>query len=222
MKAKKLISTITSFILIALVITLAAIFISSKMTGGDPTFFGYQLKAVLSGSMEPEFDRGSIIAVKPGGDMTRFEKDDIITFKRDEKTYITHRVLEVKKDGNQVFYITKGDNNEDPDSSHVLSGQVVAEYTGFTVPYIGYFVNFAKSKMGTAAVLFIPGILLIIYAIHLINSALSDIRNQKKIKTEQLKIDVINYEDTKSELKVERKSETSFRNKNYSGIGRGK
>jgi signal peptidase I len=223
MKVKKLISTLTSFILIALVITLTAIFISSKITGGDPTFFGYQLKAVLSGSMEPEFDRGSVIAVKSGGDMTRFEKGDVITFMRDEKTYITHRVLGVKKDGEQVFYETKGDNNEDPDSSPVWSGQVVAEYTGFTVPYIGYFVNFVKSKEGTAAILFVPGVLLIIYAIHLIRSALVDMRTQRQngperkseIKTET---QVITEGMEKPELNID----TPFRNRNYSGIRRKK
>lgn len=34
---------------------------------GEPQVFGYQLKTVLSGSMEPEIKTGSIIAVKPGG-----------------------------------------------------------------------------------------------------------------------------------------------------------
>jgi signal peptidase I len=219
MKVKKLISTLTSFILIALVITLTAIFISSKITGGDPTFFGIQLKAVLSGSMEPEFDRGSVIAVKSGGDMTRFEKGDVITFMRDEKTYITHRVIGVKKDGEQVFYKTKGDNNEDPDSSPVWSGQVVAEYTGFTVPYIGYFVNFAKSKEGTAAILFVPGILLIIYAIHLIKSALAEMASNRRKKHESQKVNEV---ETEVEKVQEPKSDTPFKNSNYLGIGREK
>jgi signal peptidase I len=215
MKAKKLISTITSFILIVLVVTLGYIFISSKINGGDPTIFGYQLKVVLSGSMEPEFDRGSVIAVKPGGDMTLFEKGDVITFMRDEKTYITHRVLDVIKDGDQVFYTTKGDNNEDADSEKVWSGQVVGEYNGFTVPYIGYFVNFAKSKEGTAAILFVPGILLIIYSIHLIKSAISEISaNRNKINV----IQKSNRVDKDIET-VNREIDNPFKNNNYTGIG---
>ena len=76
---------------------------------------------------------------------------------------VTHRITEVVKSGESVLYRTKGDNNNAEDMNPVLSDNVVAEYTGFTVPKAGYFINFAQSKNG-AFLLLIPGFLLLIYS----------------------------------------------------------
>ena len=51
--------------------------ISSKASGGEPQVFGYQLKTVLSGSMEPAFNTGSIIAVKPSRRSNNFKREGI-------------------------------------------------------------------------------------------------------------------------------------------------
>ena len=42
---------------------------------------GYQFKSVLSGSMEPTFLTGSIIAIEPNKDGSKYQKGDVITFK---------------------------------------------------------------------------------------------------------------------------------------------
>lgn len=135
----------------------------TKVSGGEPNLFGYQLKTVLSGSMEPDIQTGSMIAVKPGGDMTRFTEGDVITFKENNDTLITHRIVEVIQSGENTLYRTKGDNNNGVDIEPVLSDNVVAHYTGFTVPYVGYITSFAQSKNG-AFLLIIPGILLVAYS----------------------------------------------------------
>lgn len=77
---------ITILLFLLLMLTLFVV-ISSEVSGGEPQVFGYQLKTVLSGSMEPEIKTGSIIAVKPGGEMTRFKKGDVISFIT-EKEYL--------------------------------------------------------------------------------------------------------------------------------------
>ena len=82
---------------------------------------------------------GSIIAVKPVENAANLKKDDIITFKESEDILITHRIVEVIKNGEQTMYVTKGDNNDDKDTNPVVSQNVVAEYSGFTIPYVGYF-----------------------------------------------------------------------------------
>ncbi|SEU09565.1 signal peptidase, endoplasmic reticulum-type [Salinibacillus kushneri] len=162
------------------VLTLALFFVTiSKASGGEPEIFGYQLKTVQSGSMEQEFQTGSIIAVKPGGDMTRFEKGDVITFVAEDQKLITHRVVEVVESGGKTLYRTKGDNNNAADLNPVRSENVVAVYAGFTIPYLGYFVDFAKSQNG-AFLLLIPGILLLCYAGFTIWRALSELDKSKK------------------------------------------
>ncbi len=160
---KKVVSSTISFVLIAALVLLTFTVISVKASGGEPEVFGHQVKTVLSGSMEPEFKTGSIIAVKPGGDMERFQEGDVITF-MEEDILITHRVVDVVQSGDNVMYETKGDNNNAADRDLVLSENVVAEYAGFTIPYVGYVASFAQSQTGGALMLIIPGVLLIIYA----------------------------------------------------------
>ncbi|WP_026569312.1 MULTISPECIES: signal peptidase I SipW [Sediminibacillus] len=157
-------SRLVTFTLFATLLFMVFVVISSKASGGEPQVMGYQLKTVLSGSMEPGIKTGSVIAVKPGGDMTRFEKGDVITFQTEEELLITHRIVDVTTSGDNVLYETKGDNNDAADREPVLSQNVVGEYSGFTVPYVGYFISFAQSKEGSALLLILPGILLLGYA----------------------------------------------------------
>ena len=83
----KVISNVISFVLFALMICLAFVVISSKASGGDPTVMGYQFKSVLSGSMEPTFLTGSIIAIEPTKDGSKYKKVMLLPLKRKMKNY---------------------------------------------------------------------------------------------------------------------------------------
>lgn len=184
-KVVKWINRLVSGILMVLLITVAALVVISKVSGGEPQLFGYQFKTVLSGSMEPGIETGSIISVKQAVDKTNFKEGDVITFLEDEGILITHRITEVVGSGDSVLYRTKGDNNNAEDMNPVQAINVVAEYTGFTVPYVGYFVNFSQSKNG-ALLLLIPGFILLIYSAFTIWRALSQIELPQKKKTDIL------------------------------------
>lgn len=162
---KKWVSRIFTSVMLLLFVIMVLAVIISKASGGEPSFFGYQLKTVLSGSMEPTFMTGSIIAVDPNRDMTQLVENEIITFMDGDRRLITHRIIEVIRNEDNVFYRTKGDNNDGPDAGLVNSKNVTAVYTGFTLPYIGYMFNFASSKMGSVILLIIPGVLLFGYSI---------------------------------------------------------
>ncbi len=161
MKIKAWINRAITVILAAILLLLAFTVIVSKVSGQEHHFFGYKLKTVLSGSMEPTFMTGSVIAIKPGGDLTRFQPGDVITFKKKEQILVTHRIVEVIKDGENVLYRTKGDNNNNADSELVPSKHVVGQYSGFTIPNAGYLFSYASTKLGNALLLIIPGLLLI-------------------------------------------------------------
>ncbi|MFE8697315.1 signal peptidase I SipW [Cytobacillus sp. FJAT-53684] len=181
-KTLKIISNIITVILFFNLILMAFLVVSSKASGGEPQAFGYQLKTVLSGSMEPTFQTGSVIAVKPLDSKERksLKKDDIITFQTGEDILITHRIIGVNTSGEHVMYETKGDNNQTADMDAVLSDNVVAVYSGFTIPFIGYFIDFAQSKEGSAILLIGPGILLLGYAGFSIYQALREIDPKPK------------------------------------------
>ncbi len=184
-KVLKWINHIVTGILVVVFIVFAAFVLLNKFSGGEPSIFGYQLKTVLSGSMEPAIKTGSIIAVKPGGDMTRFKEGDIITFMDEERRLVTHRIIEVVQSGDQTMYRTKGDNNNAPDQNLVMSGNVVAEYTGFTIPYLGYISEFVQSKNGILVTVILPGVLLLIYAIYTIWTAFRQLDKQMTTKSDQ-------------------------------------
>ena len=175
----KWINNLVSGILMILLIGVASVVVITKASGGEPQLFGYQLKTVLSGSMEPGIQTGSIIGVKLSEDKTGFKEGDVITFQAEEDILITHRITEVVKNGDSVLYRTKGDNNNAEDMNAVLPENVVAVYTDFTVPYVGYFINFAQSKNG-ALLLLIPGFLLLIYSAFTIWKVLSVIELRPK------------------------------------------
>ncbi|MBY0122947.1 signal peptidase I SipW [Bacillus sp. S/N-304-OC-R1] len=183
-KVRKVISNIITTVLFINLIIMAILVISSKASGGEPQVLGYQLKTVLSGSMEPTFLTGSIIAVKPldKAERENLQKGDVITFMEGEDKLITHRIMDVTKSGEHVMYETKGDNNNAADMNPVLSDNVTALYTGFTIPYIGYFIDFAQSKEGSAILLIGPGVLLLGYAAFSIMQALRELDPKSKDK----------------------------------------
>ncbi|UOQ92173.1 signal peptidase I [Halobacillus shinanisalinarum] len=177
---KKWLSSAVTTILCIILIFMAFVVISSKVSGSEPSILGYQFKSVLSGSMEPTFQTGSVIAVKPVKETSQLQKGDVITYKVDKATTVTHRIYEVKGTDNQPKYITKGDNNENQDLKPVLPENVKAVYTGFSVPFLGYFIHYAQSKEGSALLIVLPGILLIIYSVIMIWKAFKEIDEPKK------------------------------------------
>ena len=179
-KVWKITSTLITGLLFLILIFMIFVVVSSKASGGEPNFWGYQLKTVLSGSMEPTFKTGSIIAVKPLSDTTNLKEKDVITFMQQDQTIVTHRIIKVIKQGDQVMYQTKGDNNEDADVNPVMAQNVVAKYTGVTIPFLGYLIDFAKSSKGMATLLITPGVLLLIYSALTILKALKELDKPKR------------------------------------------
>ncbi|WP_445321689.1 signal peptidase I SipW [Oceanobacillus sp. HCA-5259] len=158
----KYLNFMVSMLLTAVLILTMVLVVNSKMSEGNSTILGYQINSVLSGSMEPGIKTGSIIFVKTGGDTTRFQEGDIVTFLTEEEVLVTHRIEEVGSEGQT--YITKGDANDGVDREPVLAENIIGEYTGVTVPYAGYVVSFANTKEGAALLLILPGLLLMLYA----------------------------------------------------------
>lgn len=183
MRVKKIITNTMSTLMFMLFLVLVVAVVISKASGGEPSLFGYQIKTVLSGSMEPGIHTGSVVALKPGGDMTRFQKGDVITFMDEESRLITHRIVDVELNSalNQATYTTKGDANDAADSSPVFSTNVVGQYTGITVPYVGYAMNFAVSKAGSILLMIVPGLLLLLYALYTSWKAVSVLERKNSV-----------------------------------------
>lgn len=170
MKRGTILSSIVNFVTsVLLIVTVIVAFtiVSAKVSGKEPSIFGYEIKIVLSGSMEPEIKTGSIILNKKVNN-DAFKEGEIVTFLTEENILVTHRIIEVV--GSE--YITKGDNNSGKDVQPILSQNITGKYTGVTIPYLGYVLSFANTKLGSALLLVIPGLYLVGYSVLLITRSL--------------------------------------------------
>lgn len=128
--------------------------------GTQVDFFGYEVKVVQSGSMEPAIQTGSIVVVAQTND---YRTDDVITFQSDNRmgVPVTHRVVDVAGEGQRARYVTKGDANEEADSVTVPVYRVLGEVVT-TVPYVGYLINFAREPLGFALLVGLPAAIIIL------------------------------------------------------------
>ena len=142
--------------------TLSFFLIQSRISGGAPQVAGYQMYIVLSGSMSPEFDTGSLAFVREA-EPEQIVIGDIITYRTqpEANSLTTHRVVEViRNDG--LRFITRGDANNINDPNPVLAENVVGRVTG-SVPYVGYILNYVQTREGLILLIFVPGVLIIAY-----------------------------------------------------------
>ena len=108
-------------------------------------FCGLQVYSVLSGSMEPDYPVGSLIYVRKV-DYTTLKPNDVITYRLDEKTLSTHRIVRVQTEGGYRFYM-KGDANDDPDGAPVLPEDILGEIV-FGIPLLGYVAFYIQHPPG--------------------------------------------------------------------------
>ena len=114
---------------LALTIALAAIQ-TAKNSGEIPGLFGFHLFSIESGSMEPTLNVGSIIISRETGRPSGLRTGDIVTFKTAAGAVVTHRIIEVIRDGSGlVSYRTKGDNPiNSPDQELLPPDRVISVF----------------------------------------------------------------------------------------------
>jgi len=174
--------------LIIMVIVIC-LMVKGKLDSGIPSVGPYKLYVVLSGSMSPEFNTGSIIAVT---DINSEEviAGDIITFRKpgDKDTIITHRVVELIEEQGEAKYITRGDVNDCRDADPVPAENIIGQAV-YSIAYAGYLTEFADSKKGLLIMVIIPGVLVIINELrNLLKYAAEhdEEEERKKAKTERV------------------------------------
>lgn len=128
---KKIINVLTT-----LIIVVGGIFLVLYL-------FGIVPYVILSGSMEPTIKTGSLCFINKKMDVQEIKKKDVIAFKLDDGTLVTHRVDKINKDG----IITKGDNNKRVDDGVVTANNYVGKNI-FWIPKVGYVVMTFQSTRG--------------------------------------------------------------------------
>ncbi len=123
-----------------------------------PKFFGYDSFVIYSGSMEPTVKVGSLLVAKPVA-AENLQVGDVIVFRHPESpnTTITHRIVGIREENGERIFTTKGDASSNPDPREVrLRGRVGK--MAYTIPYLGYLVDFIRTKEGALIFLVAPAL----------------------------------------------------------------
>lgn len=101
-------------------------------------FFKYRPIAIMSNSMYPIFSRGDMVIIKNVNkeNLQNLQINDIIEYRLDNHT-VVHRIIKIEQSNNKLYFKTKGDNNNAPDTEFVSEEQVTG-IVKMVAPKLGY------------------------------------------------------------------------------------
>ena len=129
-------------IIVVLVVVVAIALVGVRLVG-------LQVFTVLSGSMEPTYQTGSLIYVDEV-DYKTLKEGDVITYMLNENAIATHRIVEVVPNGDDptvLEFRTKGDANDIVDGSLVHYKNIIGSPV-FAIPKMGYLANYIQTPPG--------------------------------------------------------------------------
>jgi len=152
--SEQMLDTIKTVMIIALIIEtyVGIAFISNNWT---------PLMVVTTRSMEPTLSSGDLIYVK-GVAPSDLKVGDVITFKPPTKyisgTLITHRIVDISYETNEINFKTKGDNNPATDPWTVTTSDIIGRQT-FVLKAIGTYFLWMQTPAGPTTL----GVVLVLY-----------------------------------------------------------
>lgn len=172
------------FFVITLIIVAILVFslVSAKISGGPPRVAGHYMYIVLSGSMKPAFDTGSLVFVKPiSAEMIK--EGDIITYRGlgVGKQLISHRAVAIDNTDGDIQITTKGDANNAIDPNPVTTENLVGKVV-LAIPYLGYFIHFTQTKLGLIILILIPAAILLIFEVINLYNNVGAMKKEKAVQ----------------------------------------
>ena len=179
---KKVASTVLNiiiwiFVVFSMVVSLVVLSSTAFNNDGTgvPSLGGYSLITVQSDSMKPEFSKGAMIIVKKATaeQRTQYKEGDVITYFDYQADgsfiFVTHRVIGVEELA-VTTYTTLGDNKEFDLSggagSRVFCNDVLGEYTGVQIPFLGAALDFIKQPVGFGLFIILPLLAFFLYELY--------------------------------------------------------
>ena len=137
---------------ILFLVILFTIFFMNILSLFNISFFGLRIYKVGSGSMEPYLKIDDIIIITKS---KNYKINDVITYKNNNKEYITHRIISITNDE----IITKEDANNTPDDP-ITKDDIVGKYI-YKFRYFGFIKYIFNQKMSWL-LLFVYGLIITI------------------------------------------------------------
>lgn len=202
MKAKKFLLSLLNIFSVLVIVFAVVVLLCVVMTpkGEAPSFMGYTVMRVLTGSMEPEIPTDSLIVVRRT-DPAEIQPGDVISFYSEDPSLRgmanTHRVTEVEKNGVGFVFHTKGDANVVEDQYGVHSENLIGKVV-FTTTILGKIVRLLSNPL-----IYVPLILIPMAAI-VITNLVKTVNLVRKISKEE---EEKTREEIREILKKQRESE---------------
>lgn len=144
-----------SYAVLAILLAIAVLVATATL----PVLFGYHTYVVNGGSMEPSLKSGSV-AVARATSPFALEVGDIIARRESpDGPAVLHRIARITDDDIGRLLYTQGDANRTADPEPIMllgTGDKVI----YSVPYVGYILNFGRSTPGLVLLLGAPLVLL--------------------------------------------------------------
>lgn len=166
-KALKIIGNILYYMLVVLVLLILLVVLLQRVTHNNASIGGIRIFNIVTESMVPEYKVGDILISK-SIDPSKIEIGDDVVYMGEVGSFqgkiITHRVIDIEKDGDNYKFHTKGIANEYEDPAVVTADQIYGTiiYKTHILSFISKIIN---NLYGFYFLIFIPLAVLIIVKI---------------------------------------------------------
>ena len=162
MKVIKKVITVLGLILFIVIMTLGITIAYKSFSEPNkiPSVFGWKPFMVLSGSMEDTIMTGDLILTKEI-DALELKEGDVISFRTNKYTVITHRIINIVDEEGERKYYTKGDNNNSADRDPVCNDQIEGIYR-YRIPKLGEIALNLQKPIGIVICIALPLIIVLI------------------------------------------------------------
>ena len=118
----------------------------------------WQIQAILTSSMHPALERGSLTVVVPEV-AANIEPGMPIAYRDPLKPerIVVHRVVKVSHYGNRIYFGTKGDLNRVADFRPVPERNLIGRVR-WNVPYVGAWMNAMRTRGGALLLIGLPAL----------------------------------------------------------------
>ncbi|MCL2352258.1 MAG: signal peptidase I [Firmicutes bacterium] len=154
----RMISNLVFYLAIAGILFTSVVYSSGNK--GVLNVLGYSFLDVVSGSMQREIPKGSLVIIR-AFDPERLIVGDDITYMRQDNSTVTHRIIQIIEDyqgGGERGFVTKGLENADPDENVVRASAVVGK-VAWHVPGLGFTLTYIAGHIALVLVIFGSAIL---------------------------------------------------------------
>ena len=181
MKCIKKVITTLGLILFIIIMTLGITIVYKSYSEPNkiPSVFGWKPFIVLSGSMEDTIMPGDLILTKEI-DALELKEGDVISFRTNKYTVITHRIINIVDEEGERKYYTKGDNNNSADRDPVCNDQIEGIYR-YRIPKLGAIALNLQKPFGIVICIAFPLIIVLI-------AQFADTKRQEREAKEKMEI----------------------------------